>query len=119
MARSGWSKQPESWKGGSTRRWRAFRAEWLAENPVCVGPVDPTTDIGLETCGAEATVVDHVDGTDYATERYDRTKVRSLCAPCHNVRTGHQGQAAMVTKKAMKEQAGEPSSRDWWSPANA
>lgn len=38
-------------------------------------------------CTDVAAEVDHLDGTDYATQRYDPTKLRSLCTPHHRERT--------------------------------
>ena len=73
------------------RRWRRLRVwqrrrkvrdTYLATHPLCV------------FCGAVATRVAHVDGTDYETERYDWDKLRALCKPCHDQRTTAQGNAA-------------------------
>ena len=79
----GWTaRKPKSWAKGGDRRWRQVRAQRLAIEPNC------------RTCGAPADQVDHLDGTDYATQRYDLDKTRSLCTPCHRIRTSKQGNRA-------------------------
>jgi len=79
---AGWTRKPKTWTKGSTRRWRMVRAQQLADHPLC------------DTCGALATEVDHRDGCDYATQRYDPDWLRSLCGPCHARRTAEQGNEA-------------------------
>lgn len=74
-----WIRKPQSWSGGGTRRWRAVRAQRLAVEPLC------------RFCGALADTVDHIDGTDYESQRYDLDMTRSLCASCHATRTAAQG----------------------------
>lgn len=82
---TGWTdRKPKSWDKGSDRRWRKVRAAQLTEHPICQ----------WSGCTAPADQVDHVDGTDYETERYDKTKLRSLCTPHHRHRTAQQGNAA-------------------------
>ena len=88
--RAGWAtRAPDSWKGGSTRRWRKTRAAKLAANPLCEWP----------GCEALATAVDHADGTDYNTQRYDWDMLRSLCEPHHATRTAAQGNAAQRARR--------------------
>jgi len=82
-----WANRPSSWPGGSTRRWRNVRSAQLVEHPLCA------------FCGALADTVDHIDGTDYATQRYDPTMVRSLCTDCHDERTRQQSADARSTKE--------------------
>ncbi|TDT31111.1 hypothetical protein CLV29_2524 [Naumannella halotolerans] len=74
-----WARKPKTWTGGSTRAWRKVRAQRLTIEPLC------------RQCGQPATQVDHIDGTNYATQRYDINMTRSLCEPCHRTRTAHQG----------------------------
>lgn len=82
---TGWiARPPKSWDKGSDRRWRKVRADFLRENPWCQWP----------GCDQPADQADHIDGTDYATERYDPTKLRALCTPHHRERTAQQGNAA-------------------------
>ena len=81
----GWNaRKPKSWAGAKRGdwTWRKVRDTYLATHPLWV------------FCGAVATRVDHVDGTDYETERYDWDKLRALCKPCHDQRTTAQGNAA-------------------------
>lgn len=72
----------------SDKRWRAVRAQRLAEDPFCA------------LCGAIADTVDHLDGTDYTDDSYHGKSwlnidmTRSLCTPCHNKRTSAQGRRA-------------------------
>ena len=83
----GWNdRKPESWAGSKRgdSRWRKVRAAYLSEHPLCSTP----------NCGALADTVDHIDGTDYDTQRYDWNFLRSLCTPCHRTRTTMQGNAA-------------------------
>lgn len=87
-----WSRKPQSWRAGSTRRWRTVRAAWLAEHPLCQCIDQEHAHAG--TCGALATVVDHDDDTDYETDRYNSEHFRSLCTTCHDKRTAQQGNDA-------------------------
>lgn len=77
-----WVRKPDSWSSGGTTRWRTIRAQRLALDPLCA------------LCGALADTVDHLDGTDYTTQRYDLDMTRSLCTPCHRTRTAEQGNSA-------------------------
>lgn len=79
-----WTRKPKSWRHGSTRAWRTFRAAYLDDHPLCAG----LTDNG---CGDVATIVDHLDGCDYDTDRLNPDWCRPLCQPCHDIRTGRQG----------------------------
>ncbi|WP_279581749.1 HNH endonuclease signature motif containing protein [Fodinicola feengrottensis] len=65
--------------------------------------------------GVEANTVDHIDGTDYDTQRYDPAMLRSLCARCHAIRTARQGghaRAEALNTKVVVENS--PRSRDWY-----
>lgn len=89
----GWSSGPSAnWKRGNDRRWAKVRADYLAEHPLC------------EWCADTATEVDHRDGTDYDTERYNPECLRSLCTPCHRRRTAMQGVEARARKRAEREE---------------
>lgn len=86
---SGWAngRRGKAWapgRGGDPQ-WDRVRRDQLDAHPVCQWP---------SGCPELATQVDHVDGTDYETERYDRTKLRSLCTDHHRLRTTMQGNAA-------------------------
>lgn len=85
-----WSRKPQSWTAGSSRKWRTFRAAWLAQHPLCAC-IEPDCHGPRQPCEALAHVVDHIDGTDYTTERYNPDRVRSLCNDCHDQRTAQQG----------------------------
>jgi len=74
-----WTRRGPAWTGGGDRRWRRVRAAQLAAEPFCA------------LCGALADTADHIDGTDYATQRYDPAMLRSLCTPCHRRRSAAQG----------------------------
>ena len=52
----------------------------------------------MPNCYALADTVDHIDGTDYVTQRYEWKQLRSLCTPCHRERTTAQGNAAQGHK---------------------
>lgn len=98
-----WTHKPPSWANGSTYRWRKVRAVHLKDNPWCVW------------CGQLANTVDHIDGTNYATQRYDPTMLRSLCAKCHAVRTARQGghARAQAKREAIDIHPDSPRSRNW------
>ena len=78
-----WIRKPKSWTVANTgdRRWRRIRQVRLALEPLC------------RFCGAIATTVDHVDGTDYTDPAswLDVQMTRSLCKACHATRTARQG----------------------------
>ena len=83
----GWNaRKPASWDGAkrSDRRWRKLRIVYLRAHPFCMWP----------GCSALADRVDHIDGTDYDTQRYDWQQLRALCTHHHNQRTTAQGNAA-------------------------
>lgn len=82
-----WKRKPKTWQHGSTRAWRVFRAAYLRDHPLCVG----LDDTG---CDQLATVVDHLDGCDYDTNRLNPDWCRPLCTDHHDIRTGRQGAEA-------------------------
>jgi hypothetical protein len=55
-----------------------------------------------------ADTVDHIDGTDYTTQRYDPAMLRSLCTPCHSDRTRRQSLATQRKGDTMTTQPAEP-----------
>ncbi|GJF06698.1 HNH endonuclease signature motif containing protein [Pseudonocardia sp. D17] len=93
-----WVRKPESWKGGSTRAWRRFRAAWLAEHPLCVG-------YG-HRCGRVANHVDHIRslgtfaaGPAREAARFDPGNVQSLCVDCHHAKTTQESIDARRARK--------------------
>lgn len=81
----GWNdRKPQSWAKGGDSRWRKLRAVFLRQHPLCQWP----------GCTALADTVDHKDGTDYETQRYEWKQLRSLCTPHHRQRTTAQGNEA-------------------------
>lgn len=66
----------------SSRAWRATRAAFLADNPLCE---DCFTN-GITTA---ATVADHqVEIKDDMSLAHDHDNLRALCTSCHNAKTG-------------------------------
>jgi len=60
----------------NSARWKKERKQFLVENPRCV------------CCGAEATVVDHVEAHRGDEELFwRRENWQSLCTECHNHKT--------------------------------
>lgn len=91
-----WARKPSSWAGGSTRRWRRFRAAWLADHPLCVGyPAD-------YRCGRVADAVDHIRNLggfppeQREAARFDRGNVQSLCRACHQRKTNDESAATRI-----------------------
>ena len=81
----GWNdRKPKSWAKGGDSRWRKLRTVYLRTHPLCQWP----------GCTALADTVDHKDGTDYETQRYEWKQLRSLCTPHHRERTTAQGNEA-------------------------
>lgn len=77
-----WTRKPKSWRHGSTRAWRTFRTHWLDEHPLCM-----ETD-----CDQLATVVCHIEGTDYTTDRLNPEAIEGQrCAACDAMRTSQYG----------------------------
>lgn len=75
--RPSWERPPQSWIGGSTRRWRAFRAAKLLANPECQWPA----------CVRLADEVDHIRPLALGGERYAWHNVQSLCQRHHILKT--------------------------------
>jgi 5-methylcytosine-specific restriction endonuclease McrA len=97
-----WARKPSSWKGGSTRRWRNFRAGWLAEHPLCAGYPFP--------CGVVAEHVDHITplsrfppGPERERARFDHGNVQSLCVPCHRRKTNDESREQRAIYRAQEK----------------
>ena len=83
----GWAEHSsDKWKDGtySKARWTKTRRAYLAANPTCSWP----------DCPNLATEVDHIDGTDYNTQRYNWAYLRGLCQDHHRQRTTAQSNAS-------------------------
>ena len=66
-----------------TRQWRALRAAFLREHPLCV------------TCSAAGrivvgVVVDHVQPIKSGGARFDTKNLQALCVSCHNRKTARE-----------------------------
>lgn len=78
------------WSTGfySTKRWRNLRQFFLSQNPLCV------------MCEANgqlvtATVVDHIiPRRDRPDLELEESNLQGLCEPCHNAKSGREGQAS-------------------------
>lgn len=92
---NGWAtRKPKSWARGSTPEWRAFRAAWLNEHPVCMD-FDKR-----DGCLGVATVVCHRPGTDYRVDRCNPAAIEGQrCAYCDAIVTAEQGHAARRGEK--------------------
>jgi 5-methylcytosine-specific restriction protein A len=82
--------RPSGGRRGYTKRWAAFRAEYLERHPRCVS----------DACSAlpewqqpVATDIDHIDGCGRTGDRaYDETNLQALCHSCHSRKTAlHDG----------------------------
>lgn len=74
-------------------KWVSVRVAQLRAHPICQ----------VSGCPELATDVDHIDGTDYDTQRYDMSRLRSLCSPHHRQRTTAQGNRAQGRGEDWKE----------------
>lgn len=86
-----WEHPSESWQGVSRAGWPKARAIQLRAYPDCV------------MCGDQASEVDHVDGTDYATQLCDPAMMRSLCRACHHRRTVAQSVASRAARPSVRD----------------
>jgi 5-methylcytosine-specific restriction enzyme A len=69
--------RPSAALRGYDRRWKRFRLDYLAANPMC-----------SQHCGRVATEVDHVISIEERPDlRLNINNVRSMCKPCHSART--------------------------------
>lgn len=80
-----WQREPQSWTGGSTRRWRKLRQQRLSDEPFCRackqrGRLVPAHE------------VDHVLSIANGGERYDYDNTQSLCTDCHKDKTQKESQ---------------------------
>ena len=102
-----WERKPDSWRGGSTRRWRRFRLAWLADHPLCEG-----WPHGAH-CGRVADTVDHIrnlgsfpEGPEREAARFDPGNVQSLCTDHHKAKT--HAESVHGRKRAHAERTGKP-----------
>lgn len=70
-----WANRSQAWGSGSTRKWRAFRAQQLIDEPRC------------RWCGAKADEVDHILPLSEGGSKWDKANVQSLCTPCHEIKS--------------------------------
>lgn len=70
-------------------RWKKTRDQYLRDHPLCE----------WEQCEDLATEVDHKDGCNYATQRFDKQWLRSLCTKHHKQRTNAQSQTARTLNR--------------------
>jgi hypothetical protein len=73
----------EAWKGGSTRRWRATRAEVMWINRVLYGGRCRARCVGI--CAGKATQAHHTLGRNVTGD--DVRFIEGVCGPC-NVHIG-------------------------------
>jgi 5-methylcytosine-specific restriction endonuclease McrA len=85
---------------GSTRRWRALRAAFLARHPFC------------SFCDKRATEVDHVRTLASGGARFDPNNLRALCSDCHKVRHDKR------PRSGVDPATGYPLSHHWWCDAS-
>jgi 5-methylcytosine-specific restriction protein A len=65
---------------GYDARWRAFRADYLRDHPLCINNHDGRI--------VPATVVDHIITLRLAPHRkYEKANLQALCKRCHDVKT--------------------------------
>lgn len=83
-----WANKPQSWQGGSTRRWRRLRQAKLDDN---VAENDGLCEYG---CGRLATEVHHEGGFTTEAERYEWARLRALDEQCHQDATQQQSRDA-------------------------
>jgi 5-methylcytosine-specific restriction protein A len=102
-----WERKPESWAGGGTRRWRRFRAAWLADYPLCEGWPHGAP------CGRVADTVDHIrnlgtypPGPEREFARYDPENVQSLCRDHHKAKT--HSESVHARRRSTAQRRGEP-----------
>ena len=61
--------------------WRRFRRWWISRNPICAA------------CGRGGVLVDHVTPIAAGGAKLDQDNVQTLCARCHNRKTGAERSA--------------------------
>lgn len=83
-----WTRKPDSWTGGSTRRWRRFRQAKLDHN------IEHNDGLCQYGCGRLATEVHHEGGFTTDRERFEWRRLRALCHECHAEATQGQSQEA-------------------------
>ena len=73
-----------------SRRWRAVRAAFLRDNPLCAA---------CSTAGrvVAAVVVDHIQPLKAGGARFDSSNHQALCQSCHNRKTARETAAGRKT----------------------
>jgi len=71
-------------------RWRAVRASFLREHPVCRA----CESLG---CVVPAVVADHVQPLKQQGSRFDWSNLQPLCVSCHNRKTARETAAKRYT----------------------
>lgn len=82
--------RPSGGRRGYTKRWAAFRKNYLLQHPRC----ESETCLQLpEWQRPVATDIDHIDGCGRTGERaYDAANLQALCHSCHSRKTvAHDG----------------------------
>jgi len=78
------SNRPNSYRRGYTKAWQRYRAQFLAEHPVCVACLR-RGEI------SEATVVDHIVPHKGDMKRFwDKSNHQALCKHCHDSKTARE-----------------------------
>lgn len=86
--RPAWQHRKDShWAGGSTRRWRKGRADYLRDHPFCA------------VCGRIANTVDHIIPIESGGAIWDRSNWQSLCTEHHDVKTKRERSAHQPNTK--------------------
>ncbi|MFI5985053.1 HNH endonuclease [Streptomyces sp. NPDC051555] len=74
--RRAWVNKSKAWGSGSTRKWRAFRAQVLDREPQC------------RWCGAKVDLqVDHIIPLSEGGSKWDSANLQTLCVSCHEVKS--------------------------------
>jgi 5-methylcytosine-specific restriction protein A len=61
----------------NSKKWRNFRATYLATNPFCAGCMSRGYTV-------RATVLDHITPRSQGGKDFDVGNLQPLCTPCHN-----------------------------------
>ncbi|WP_405848136.1 HNH endonuclease [Streptomyces niveus] len=74
--RKAWANRSSAWGSGSTRKWRAFRAARLDDEPQC------------RRCGSKQQLeVDHIIPLSEGGSKWDPANVQTLCGDCHDIKS--------------------------------
>jgi 5-methylcytosine-specific restriction protein A len=74
-------KRPSSTARGYGPRWRACRAQYIKEHPLCVNFI---------RCSGLTTVVDHIKPVSQGGDFWDPKNHQPMCEPCHNSKTARE-----------------------------